>query len=146
MLNSLNEIKKDFYSLRNGIVAESLKKIYPEGKIIYGLNVPQLMNLTQKYPKDLSLGLNLWKDKKCRESRLLSLYLIPPSLLGKEMAKEMILDVESTEEADFLAFKLLRNLPYAKELYDEIINADITAPLSSYCVKMFKKNLDSVSD
>lgn len=137
----LREIKKDFFSLRNGIIADSLKKLYPSDTIIFGLNVPQFMDLAKKYPKDIELGLELWKEKKCRESRLFSLYIIPPSQLDKEKAKEMIRDVKSIEEAEFLAFKVLRNLKDAREIYEEISKEEMKEPLSSYCVSMFKKNL-----
>ena len=142
----IREIKKDFFSLRNGIIAESIKKLYPEGKIIFGLNVPQFMELSKKYPKNMDLGFSLWKDKKCRESRLLSLYIIPLEELDKEIAKSMIRDVESIEEADFLSFRVLRNLPYAQELYKEISSEDQPSESSSYCVSMFKKNLDQLKN
>ncbi|MCH5241034.1 MAG: hypothetical protein J1F67_01230 [Muribaculaceae bacterium] len=141
MQKTIADIKKNFFSLRNGIIADSLRKLYPTGKIIYGLNVPQFMQLAKKYPKDVTLGLNLWDDKGCRESRLFSLYLIPPSELEKGNAKSMLLDVDSTEEAEFLPFRLLRHLPYARELYEELEAEQITDPLPSYCLGMFKKNL-----
>ena len=93
----LQDIKKDFYRYRNGIVAESLRKLYDPDVLIFGLTVPQLMEIARKYPKDLKLGLQLWKDKKTRESRLLALYLIPVALLEKETAREMFLDIRNFE-------------------------------------------------
>ena len=140
----LKEINKDFYSLRNGIIVDSLRKIYPVGTKIFGLNVPQFMELARKYSKELNLGLELWKDKDCRESRLLSLYIIPPAELKKEIAKEMVKEVKSVEEAEFLAFRILRNLPYAKELLEELTQEEISESLPAYCIAMFKKNLDQI--
>ena len=68
----IKEIKRDFFVYRNGIVAAALKKIYDTNILIYGLNVPQFIELAKKYPKDLELGNCLWQDKVCRESRLFS--------------------------------------------------------------------------
>ena len=138
------DIKRDFYSFRNGIVSDAIRKLYPPKTMILGLNVPQFIELAKKYPKDLKLGLELWKDKTCRESRLFSLYILPPEEVDYETAKEMIKEVNSTEEAEFLAFKILRRLPFATELLEEIIKEEISQPLPSYCISMFKKNLDQI--
>lgn len=137
----IQEIKKDFFRYRNGIVAEALRKLYPINKMIFGLTVPQLIEIAKKYPKDIDLGLKLWRDKNNRESRLLSLYLIHPEELDRETVLEMINDVESTEDAEFLAFKILRKLPFAEEFYNEISSASFSQ-YPAYCMKMFRKNLD----
>lgn len=113
----LKEIKKDFYIYRNGILAENLKTLYPPGTLIFGLNVPQFMELAKKYPKDKELAFHLWKDKSSRESRLFALYVYPPKEMKLEEANSMINDVRSIEEAEFLAFRLLRHVEFAKELY-----------------------------
>lgn len=140
----LQDIKKDFYRYRNGIVAESLRKLYDPDVLIFGLTVPQLMEIARKYPKDLNLGLQLWKDKKTRESRLLALYLIPVALLEKETAREMFLDIRNFEEADFLTFRILRNTSYSEELYNDLCKENLFDPNLKYGLTMFKKNLDMV--
>ena len=140
----LQDIKKDFYRYRNGIVAESLRKLYDPDVLIFGLTVPQLMEIARKYPKDLNLGLQLWKDKKTRESRLLALYLIPVALLEKETAREMFLDIRNFEEADFLTFRILRNTSYSEELYNDLCKKNLYDPNLKYGLTMFKKNLDMV--
>lgn len=139
--STIREIKKDFFSFRNGMVAESLKNLYSKNKIIFGLTVPQFMELSKKYPKDLKLGLKLWDDNTSRESRLFALYIIPHSELSYESASDMILSVESFEEGEFLAFRLLRFLPFSKELLDDLTNRDIKDVNHSHCIEMFRKNL-----
>ena len=140
----IKNIKKDFFSLRNGVIAQTLCKLYPEGKIIYGLNVPQFIDLAKKYPKSLSLGLKLWEDKNYRDSRLFALYLLPPSEIDKDTARKMVMDVESSEIAEFLPFRLLRHLPYAAELCKELSEIKYSDKLVNYCIKMFQKNLDQI--
>ena len=142
--NLIREIKKDFFKYRNGIIADSLKKLYGDGIMIFGLTVPQFMDLAKKYPKDFQLAIKLWEDKKNREARLFSLYLLPYSELEYEKAKEMFLDVQSLEEGDFLAFRILRHLPYAPNLYEELSDMTDQDKIFNYTLKMFKKNLDQI--
>lgn len=141
-LNIFGEIKKDFFRYRNGIIADSLKNMYPSGKQIFGLTAPQLKEISKKYPKDQVLGMMLWNDRKVRESRMLALYLLSPTDISFLSAKEMIEDVQSKEEAEFLAFKILRNLPYAEDLLifeSKIAHKD---PNIVYCVEMLRRNLE----
>lgn len=137
----IKEIKKDFFRYRNGIIVDSIKQLYPPGKKIFGLIVPQFVEIAKKYPKDLSLGLKLWEDKNNRESRLLSLYILPPRQISKEKALEMIFDVESSEEAEFLAFRILRNLPYALELMSELRSLNLPNDTAEFCLLMFERNM-----
>lgn len=138
------DIKKDFFSLRNGVIAEALKKLYPGKTIIFGLNVPQFMELRKKYPSDLDLGLKLWHDKGCRESRLFSLYIIPFDEIDMPTAIQMVLDVQSSEEAEFLAFRILRHLSFAQELFIKLDSVEKSS-LSDYCRIMLGKNLQQIS-
>lgn len=140
----IKEIKKDFFCFRNGAIAESLKSLYKPSKLIFGLNAPQLMELAKKYPKDIKLGMSLWEDKNCRESRLLALYIIPPPELKKETAIEMIKDIESREEADFLAFRLIRHLSEAEEIFITLLKDNVQTEFKSYFMKMLRKNLDQI--
>lgn len=143
-IDLINGIKRDFFSFRNGIVADALKKLYPEGTKIYGLNVSQFIELAKKYPHEISLGKELLTDKNCRESRLFSLYILPHEQIDKSYAKMMIQNVVSTEEAEFLAFKILRHLPYASDLYQEMILDETLVDNPLYAVNMLKKNLDQI--
>ena len=136
----IQQIKKDFFIYRNGMIADSLRKLYPPGLTIYGLLVAQLMEMAKKYPKSLKLGLALWNDKQNRESRLLALYILPVESIDTKTATMLINDVRSIEEADLLAFKILRNLSFANNLYSELKKEKFEG-IKQYCLDMFKKNL-----
>lgn len=138
----LQDIKKDFYRYRNGMVAGIMKKYSPSGKLIYGLNVPQFLEMSKNYPHDMELGLKLWENKNCRESRLFALYILPTEQLSKDQARDMFLDVETSEEAEFLAFRILRKLPFAKELFTELSLEPSLSKYPAYCLLMFEKNLN----
>lgn len=141
--STIKSIKKDFFIFRNGVVADSVRKLYEPTTIIFGLMVPQFIELANKYPKNIDLALQLWNDKNCRESRLLALYLLPVNELQKEKAKEMILGINSREQAEFLSFKILRNLQYAPVLLDELKKEISLNRLVSYCSEMLEKNLNA---
>ena len=141
----LQEIKRDFFSYRNGIVAEALRKLYKPGKIIFGLTVPQFIEMGKKYPKDNNLGRILWEDNTSREARLFSLYLIKPEGIDLPAAKKMVQDVVSTEEAEFLSFKVLARMPNAKTVYETLSTEDFQNPFSLHCLHMLKKNVYPVS-
>lgn len=138
-----SEIKKDFFRFRNGVLSQSLRNQYPEGVIIYGLMVPQFLEMAKRYPKNLELGEKLWDDKSNRESRLFALYILPSSLLSYEKAEAMIMDVRSVEEAEFLAFRILRHLPFRNELYENLKELGDSQTLQGYCVRMFAKNINA---
>lgn len=138
----LIEIKKEFYSYRNGIVADALKKIYEPSTIIYGLRVPQFMEIAGKLPKDNNLALTLWNDTNVRESRILALFVLNPESVEFITAQQLFLSIKNREEADFLSFKVLGKLPFAEKLYKDLIPKIKNNDLLEYALVMFKKNID----
>ena len=139
---TIQEIKKDFFCYRNGLIADSLKKLYKPGKMIFGLTVPQFLEMAKKYPKDTNLGISLWQDNSSREARLFSFYLMEPSEIDFNTAKTMIKEVGSNEEAEFLAFKILARMPEAPLLLEESNKENYYSSHSFHCINMLKKNLD----
>lgn len=135
-------IKKEFFSLRNGMVADNLKKYFSSDSIIFGLMIPQIKEISERYPKSIELGFKLWEDKKCRESRLLALYLLPKDKIDKDEAKKLFKEVATYEEAELLSFKILRYLDFADNLLKELSEEDLNDPLLVYNLSMFKKNLN----
>ncbi|MCM1153271.1 MAG: DNA alkylation repair protein [Muribaculum sp.] len=116
----IKEIKRQFMAFRNGIVSDTLRKAGFEYDIIFGLQLPQISQIAAGLPKDSELALALWQDSSVRESRLLACYLFPPEDISMEKAEELASNVRNTEEADILAFRLLRRLPFAQILADKL--------------------------
>ena len=114
-------IRKEFYALRNGLIADTLRKGGLEQKYIFGLQLPQIKGIAERFrpqtdDEAAELARNLWIDRECREARLLACHLMPPALIGKEEATLWAEDAATREEADILAFRLLRHLPYAEDI------------------------------
>lgn len=124
---TIQEIKKEFFAYRNGIVADVYRKAGAPYSVIFGLQLPQLSAIAsgardkgQGTEKISELSRELWADKSCRESRLLACYLFDPQAVSVEQAAELARDCQTQEEADMLAFRLLSRMPDAEKLLKEI--------------------------
>ena len=139
---NLNEIRKKFFALRNGLIADALRKGGLEQKYIFGLQLPQIKEIASQFKPEsdeesVELARELWKDRECRESRLLACHLMPPPMISKEETLEWTADVRSREEADILAFKLLRYLDAAPEIAEKADSSD--SGLQKYMAKAIRR-------
>ncbi len=139
---SVKEIKQQFYAFRNGILAEQLRSAGVPAKIIFGLNIPQITRIAHQTKNSTELTLALWTDKTVRESRLLAICLMPASLMPSSIEDALRLadDVCSPEEADMLAFKVLKHLPFASQLPAVIERRE--QPLSRYLALSLRRHLE----
>lgn len=122
-------IRKDFFALRNGMIADTLRKGGLGQKYIFGLQLPQLKETAARFRPEndddaSAIARALWGDKECREARLLACHLMPPRMMPKEEATNWSDDVATREEADILAFKLLRYHPDAGEIAERLSQSD----------------------
>lgn len=133
---TLREVKQQFFALRNGLLADMLRKQGVSAhKLIFGLNVPQLKAIAAEAGTDAELAAALWADADCRESRLLAPMLTPPG----PAAFDMMPQVRSVEEADLLCHSLLRHCPGATEAAQTV--AASPQPLARYCALRLLMNL-----
>ena len=129
---TLQEIHQRFFGFRNGIVAKAFHDAGHHYKRVFGLQLPQLAAIAKETGYNDELARELWAEKDCREARLLACYLFDPSSLSEEDAIAMAQDIQTREEADILAWRLLRHLPYASAL---------PSKLSSYIAEALLRNL-----
>ena len=125
----MNSIRKEFFALRNGMIADTLRKGGLEQKYIFGLQLPQIKDIAVRFrPEDEEdasvLAHALWADKECREARLLACHLMPPSRMEKDDGRKWIEDITTREEADIIAFRLIRYLPFASELSQDLSSSE----------------------
>lgn len=108
----LSEIKRQFFAYRNGLLADALRKqTFDSHRMIFGLNLPQLVQIAAETGQDEVLADSLWADADCRESRLLAPMICPRSALRLHWLKQ----VSTVEEADVLCHRLLRHQAGASE-------------------------------
>lgn len=135
----LQQIKKQFLIYRNGIIADSLRKAGFPHKIIFGLQLPQISSIAQSLVPSMELADALWEDDEVRESRLLACYLFPTEEVDMEKALKLSKNVRTPEEADILAFRLLRKLTFARTLKELLMNE---SP-DSYIIKALERFEDN---
>ena len=139
---TIQAIKQKFLAFRNGIIADTLRKAGMPYKVIFGLNVPQLSEIARSVTVDREvLAEHLWGDRDVRESRLLACWMFDPAPMPVLRAEALMEDVQTREEADILAFRLLRRLPYASDLADRL--ASSPRPLTAYAAAALRRNLDA---
>ncbi len=138
MMVSLQDIKKNFYTFRNGIIADTLRKAGMPYKVIFGLQIPQIAAIARELQPSMELADTLWGDKEVRESRILATYLYPREEVTEEKALELLSAVITPEESDMLAFRLLKHLPFAAELAGKI-ESDPQIP--AYAAASLKRHL-----
>ena len=133
----MKEIKQQFFALRNGLLAEQLRKAGVPHKMIFGLNIPQIAEIARTLSPSMELAETLWDETENRESRLLATYLFPPEEVNPDKALSLLDSVRSAEEADMLAFRLLKRLPFASEL----ASSPALSPLQKYARKSLLNHL-----
>lgn len=117
---TIQEIKHQFYAYRNGVVADALRRSGMPYRMIFGVDVPTLASIARQIGYDEDLADALWKETDVRESRLLATYLFNPENIEMNKAVSLASEIITREEADMLAFRLLKRLPYAAELADKL--------------------------
>lgn len=133
----MQTVKRRFFAMRNGVIADVLRRAGSPFRIIFGLNLPQIVEIASDTGTDVELGRALWANSTTRESMLLAPMLMDSATFAAEEARQWIKAVPCAEVADILCHRLLRHTPYAAELAREL--ATSAAPMERYvaCRLMF---------
>ena len=115
-------LKRRIYAMRNGIVADTLRRNGCPHQFIFGLNLPQLAEIAAEQPHTLQLAERLWADSNSRESMLLAPMLYPVDQLTPQRAAAMAREVRWSEDADILCHRLLRHAPFAADLAADLVS------------------------
>ena len=130
--NEMQQLKRTLFAMRNGVVADTLRKAGCPHRIVFGLNLPQLNEIAASMTPSADLAERLRADVNLRESALLAPMLYPVAELTYEKARQWALTTMWHEDADILCFKLLRHTPFAGRLAAELCAAPDSAPLARY--------------
>lgn len=121
--NRMQTVKRRFFAMRNGIISDTLRKAGSPFHIIFGLNLPQLVEIAEETGKDPGLAAQLWANTTTRESMLLAPMLVDASAVTVEQAREWIADIPCAEVSDILCHRLLRHIPDAWELAESLADS-----------------------
>lgn len=120
----IQEVKKEFFAYRNGIIAEQLRAAGDPHTMIMGCQLADVIAIAEHYEKSVELAQALWNDVNHRECRMAATMLYPTENFDIETAVAWCQSVESVEIADVLCHRLLRHLPYAVELWKQLLACD----------------------
>ncbi len=129
--NEMQLIKRRMFAMRNGALADSLRRSGVPYRIIFGVNLPQLVEIANENPKNVKLAEKLWANSSTRESLLLAPMLYPVEQMDMTTAHRWATSVASPEVADVLCHRLLRHLSFADELADDLVESEVE--LVRYC-------------
>ncbi len=114
--NQIQTIKRNFFAMRNGIVADTIRQSGLQYKMVFGLNLPQLVEIAASTPRSAELAELLWADRRTRESMMLAPMIYPPEQLTMERCIGMLGEAPTVEVADILCHRLLRHRGDAFEI------------------------------
>ena len=122
--NDMQTVKRHFFALRNGVIADTLRRAGSPFRFIFGLNLPQLVDIASVSPHESDLAERLWANSTTRESMLLAPMLYPVDEFEIGTARRWSESVTTAEVADILCHRLLRHTPYASEFAKELCESD----------------------
>lgn len=132
-------LKRRFFAMRNGIVADCMRKAGAPYRIVFGLTLPQIREIAADFGPDAEMARELWRNVSTRESLLIAPMLMPADAMTAGEAARWIETAPSAEAIDILCLKLLRAQPYAAELAAELFKSD--RPLTRYASLRLSMNL-----
>ena len=122
--NDIQLIKREFFSLRNGIIADTIRRSGAPYKIIFGLNMPQLKEIADAIGPNRALADALHANATTRESLMLAPMIFPHGEMTPQIAAQWIADSPTAEVIDVTCHRLLRHLPFAAETAREFAVSD----------------------
>lgn len=111
----IRNIRTDLRLAMNGVVSSSMRNKGVDYKMNFGVDVPRLKEIAQKYESNAALAKELWK-LDVRELKILSTMLYPVSELSEANADEWMNEIPNHEIREHLCRNLLQRLTYADEL------------------------------
>lgn len=121
--NPMQTVKRRFFAMRNGVIADVLRCAGSPFRIIFGLNLPQIVDIARQTGIDPDLGRALWANATTRESQLLAPMLMDASAFSEDEARSWVGAVNTVEVADVLCHRLLRHVQYAVALANELADS-----------------------
>ena len=121
--NDMQTINRRFFAMRNGIIADVLRRGGSPFRIIFGLNLPQIVEIAAENEASADLARRLWANTTTRESMLAAPMIYPREEFDEATARSWCAEIPSAEVADVLCHRLLRHRPFAQDLADELLHS-----------------------
>lgn len=120
--NKMQTLKRRFFAMRNGLLAEQLRRAGSTFRIIFGLNVIQLNEIANDYGHDADFAAMLWQNSTTRESMLIAPMLWHPEDFSADEAVALCKTIPEPEIADMVSHKLLRHREDAISITETLLS------------------------
>ena len=111
----IRSIRTDLRLAMNGVVSSSMRDKGVDYKMNFGVDVPRIKGIAEKYDSNAALAKELWK-LDVRELKILSTMLYPVEEFDEADADEWINEIPNQEIREHLCRNLLQELSYADKL------------------------------
>ena len=111
----IRNIRTDLRLAMNGVVSSSMRDKGMDYKMNFGVDIPRIKEIAEKYEPSAALAKELWK-LDVRELKILSTMLYPIDEFIEENANEWANEIPNQEIRENLCRNLLQELSYADEL------------------------------
>lgn len=122
MKDILRQIRTDLRLSMNGVVSTSMRNKGVNYRMIFGVEIPVINRIAQKYQSDAVLAERLWEED-VREMKIMATLLYPVDQFRKNKALEWISVIKDQELREQICKNILQRLPYADELVVTTINS-----------------------
>lgn len=128
----IRNIRTDLRLAMNGVVSSSMRDKGVDYKMNFGVDVPRIKGIAEKYEPNAILAKELWQID-VRELKILSTMLYPLGEFKEENANEWANDIPNQEIREHLCRNLLQELDYADVLVQKwTASADASLRLTGY--------------
>lgn len=117
------DIKKELRAAMNGIASAKMREAGAPYKIIFGVELPRLMEIAREFEPNHQLAQQLWNEH-VRESKLLATMLMPLDNFYEEIADIWVEEIPTDEVAQIAVMNLFSRLSYAPSKAFEWIASD----------------------
>ena len=139
----LRGIKRDLHGVMNGVVSQSMREKGLAYKVIFGVELTRLREMSEELPHTAELAALLWKEN-IRECRLLAAMLYPVEEYFEDLADLWVEQMNYTEEAECTVIHLFQKLPYASQkAFEWIAREEVMFQLCGWLLmgRLFMKGL-----
>jgi 3-methyladenine DNA glycosylase AlkD len=113
----LPQIRTDLRLSMDGVVAASMRTKGMDYRMNFGVNIPRLREISQKYRPNRTLAEVLWKEN-VRELKILATMLYPADGISKETSERWAVGISNQEIREQACRNLFQEVDFADQLVD----------------------------
>lgn len=104
----IRDIKKELRAAMNGILSAQMRQAGMPYKLVFGVELPRLLDLAREFTPSRQLAQQLWNEN-IRESKLLACILMPKEEFVPELADIWVEEIPTAEVAQIFVMYLMQH-------------------------------------